>query len=208
MWYQMFVQAVKVKGLFALICRALWSRVGAGEGQLPWRWTVVGRPWGLSSEQTALYKSPMWLTTRNSPIFVSEKAGTLCTEDQSSHSVLLGRSLVQRGSLSLLEPLKAEGGEDATEAEQGAQWRIFVGFEEKESASERVYKRSGKCGHRNRSKPSRSSQITDEGSYIKEQILKCTQDCFILRDVITTEHKSVPTFTVSKGNTDVWLEVL
>lgn len=109
MWYQMFVQAVKVKGLFALICPALWSRVEAGEGQLPWRWAVVGRPWGLSSEQTALYKSSMWPTTWNSPIFVSEKAGTLCTEDQSSHNVLLGRSLVQIGSLSLFEPLKAEG---------------------------------------------------------------------------------------------------
>lgn len=70
----MFVQAVKVKGLFALICCALWSRVGAGEGQLPWRWAVVGRHWGLSSEQTALYKSSMWPTTWNSPIFVSDKS--------------------------------------------------------------------------------------------------------------------------------------
>ena len=78
---------------------------------------------------------------------------------------------MQIGSLSLFEPLKAEGGENAMEAEQEAQQRIFVRFEEKGSSSERVYKRSGKCGHRNWSKPSRSSQITDEGSYIKEQIL-------------------------------------
>lgn len=62
------------------------------------------------------------------------KAGTLCTEDQSSHNVLLGRSLVQIGSLSLFEPLKAEGGEDATEAEQEAQQRIFVRYEEESSS--------------------------------------------------------------------------
>lgn len=70
----MFAQAVKVKGLLALICSALWSRVGVGEGQLPWRWAVVGRHWGLSSEQTALYKSSMWQTMWNRTIFVSEKS--------------------------------------------------------------------------------------------------------------------------------------
>lgn len=34
-----------------------------------------------------------------------------------------------RGSLSLFEPLKDEGGEEATEAEQEAQQRVFVRFE-------------------------------------------------------------------------------
>lgn len=77
----------------------------------------------------------MWPTMWNRTIFVSEKAGTLCTEDQSGHNVLLGRSRVLRGSLRLFEPLKAEGGEEATEAEQEAQQRVFVRFEEKESSS-------------------------------------------------------------------------
>lgn len=159
----MFVQAVKVKGLFALICRALWSRVGAGEGQLPWRWAVVGRHWGLSSEQTALYKSSMWPTTWNSPIFVSDKSrNTMHRRSKQPQCSLGAKSSANRKPESLWAfegggRWGCDGSRTGSAAEDLCEvWRgvIFI-----TSVQEKWQVWAQKL--------EQAIQITDEGSYIK-----------------------------------------